>query len=274
MELKKTNLKFTAYGETAGLTRVGKGYGARTGTTRNGKEYKAIRFDFIINKEKRYKIQCDIFGSVRDEIYYRDNTSRKVIKDSWEKRFELAENENNYVFPQPYDAAVEIEMAEDGDYYRLRGDLRADQFEKDGKTFTSYKFSPEEASQPEFEHDYECTLSGDFVFDKVKGNKIYGYTVDYKKKTYPITFTWGGDKEILDDIKNAIQFGTLCNITNGKAEMVESTSPSSRRSFGTSNDPSNLRIGFVLYGIDIAREEPYTAKDLGIYDDEDEELFK
>ena len=278
MELKKTNLKFTMYGELAGLTRADKGYGMRTGTTRNGQEYKATRFDVIIDKKSRYKIPCDIFGSVRDEIYYKDRAANKSKKAAWEDRFSLAEDENNYVYPQPYDAAVNVEMASDGDVFRLYGDVTPDTFEKDGKTYTAYKFCPVEATELDYEHDYECTLSGDFIFAEVSGGNIEGFVVNYKKEVFPITFKWGGDKDVLSDIEEAIQFGTLCNITNGKAEMIAVGGASGKKSFGTaakeSVSASSLRVGFVLYGLDIARETPYTAKDLGIYDDDDEELFK
>lgn len=278
MELKKTNLKFTMYGELAGLTRADKGYGMRTGTTRNGQEYKATRFDVIIDKKSRYKIPCDIFGSVRDEIYYRDRAANKSKKAAWEDRFSLAEDKNNYVYPQAYDAAVNVEMASDGDVFRLYGDVTPDTFEKDGKTYTAYKFCPVEATELDYEHDYECTLSGDFIFAEVSGGNIEGFVVNYKKEVFPITFKWGGDSDVLGDIKEAIQFGTLCNITNGKAEMIAVGGASGKKSFGTaakeSVPTSSLRVGFVLYGIDIARETPYTAKDLGIYDDDDEELFK
>lgn len=278
MELKKTNLKFTMYGELAGLTRADKGYGMRTGTTRNGQEYKATRFDVIIDKKSSYKIPCDIFGSVRDEIYYKDRAANKSKKAAWEDRFSLAEDENNYVYPQAYDAAVNIEMASDGDVFRLYGDVTPDTFEKDGKTYTAYKFCPVEATELDYEHDYECTLSGDFIFAEVSGGNIEGFVVNYKKEVFPVTFKWGGDRDVLDDIKEAIQFGTLCNITNGKAEMIAVGGASGKKSFGTaakeSVSASSLRVGFVLYGLDIARETPYTAKDLGIYDDDDEELFK
>ena len=278
MELKKTNLKFTMYGELAGLTRADKGYGMRTGTTRNGQEYKATRFDVIIDKKSSYKIPCDIFGSVRDEIYYKDRAANKSKKAAWEDRFALAEDENNYVYPQAYDAAVNIEMASDGDVFRLYGDVTPDSFEKDGKTYTAYKFCPVEATELDYEHDYECTLSGDFIFAEVSGGNIEGFVVNYKKEVFPITFKWGGDKDVLNDIKEAIQFGTLCNITNGKAEMIAVGGAFGKKSFGTaakeSVSASSLRVGFVLYGLDIARETPYTAKDLGIYDDDDEELFK
>ena len=278
MELKKTNLKFTMYGELAGLTRADKGYGMRTGTTRNGQEYKATRFDVIIDKKSRYKIPCDIFGSVRDEIYYRDRAANKSKKAAWEDRFSLAEDKNNYVYPQAYDAAVNVEMASDGDVFRLYGDVTPDTFEKDGKTYTAYKFCPVEATELDYEHDYECTLSGDFIFAEVNGGNIEGFVVNYKKEVFPVTFKWGGDSDVLGDIKEAIQFGTLCNITNGKAEMIAVGGASGKKSFGTaakeSVPTSSLRVGFVLYGIDIARETPYTAKDLGIYDDDDEELFK
>ena len=278
MELKKTNLKFTMYGELAGLTRADKGYGMRTGTTRNGQEYKATRFDVIIDKGSRYKIPCDIFGSVRDEIYYKDRAANKAKKAAWEDRFSLAEDENNYVYPQAYDAAVNIEMASDGDVFKLYGDVTPDTFEKNDKTYTAYKFNPVEATELDYEHDYECTLSGDFIFAEVSGGNIEGFVVNYKKEVFPITFKWGGDKDVLNDIKEAIQFGTLCNITNGKAEMIAMGGASGKKSFGTaakeSVSASSLRVGFVLYGLDIARETPYTAKDLGIYDDDDEELFK
>lgn len=289
MELKKTNLKFTMYGELAGLTRADKGYGMRTGTTRNGQEYKATRFDVIIDKKSSYKIPCDIFGSVRDEIYYKDRAANKSKKAAWEDRFALAEDENNYVYPQPYDAAVNVEMASDGDVFRLYGDITPDTFEKDGKTYTAYKFCPVEATEvatkeeiekgtDKFIPNYGCALSGDFIFAEVSGGNIEGFVVNYKKEVFPITFKWGGDADVLKDIKEAIQFGTLCNITNGKAEMIAVGGASGKKSFGTAAKESvsanSLRVGFVLYGLDIARETPYTAKDLGIYDDDDEELFK
>ena len=98
----------------------------RTGTTRNGQEYKATRFDVIIDKKSSYKNPCDIFGSVRDEIYYKDRAANKSKKAAWEDRFALAEDENNYVYPQPYDAAVNVEMASDGDVFRLYGDITPD----------------------------------------------------------------------------------------------------------------------------------------------------
>ena len=276
MELKKTNLKFTMYGGLAGLERVDKGYGIRTGTTASGQEYKACKFDVIIDKANKYKIPCDIFGSVRSTIYYLDRAEHKTKTAPWEERFELASDDTNYVFPQPYDAAVNVEMASDGDFFKLYGDVTPTTFEKNDKSYVAYKFNPTEANELDYEHDYGCYLTGDFIFAEVRGDNIHGFVVDYKKQMFAITFKWGGDTDSLRDIKESIQFGTLCSITYGKAEMVAMGNPG-KKSFGTASkdsaNPSNLRVGFVLYGLEIKNEKPYTTKDLGIYDDDDEELF-
>lgn len=280
MELKKTELRFKMCGELAGLTRVGHGYGSREGKTRTGYEYKGIKFDVIIGKKGRYKVPVEIFGFTRDTVAYKDNTTNKVESAAWDKRFELRENENYYVFPQPYDAAVQIaDAASDGELYYLKGDVVAGKFDKENKTYYTMKFSAVDAEPTESE-DFGCWIEGKFIFDKVKKNKIHGFVINYNKEVYPVTFIWGGSEDVLKDIEESIPFGTECGVTSARVEMSaeekSSENSSGKKSFGESNivDPAKARPSFVLYGLEITNEEQYTKQDLSLdQDDVEEELF-
>lgn len=281
MELKKTELKFKMCGELAGLTRTGHGYGSREGKTKTGSEYKGVKFDVIIDKNHRFKVPVEIFGITRDTVTYKDNTTNKVETAPWDKRFELRENEDYYVFPQPYDAAVQIaDAASDGENYFIKGDVVAGQYQKENKTYHTIKFSAVDA-EPTASIDFGCIIEGKFIFNKVKKNKIYGFVVNYKKEVQQISFVWGGDADVLKDIEECVLFGTECGVTNAKVEMGSYDKKSdddgkAKKSFGESNivDPTKARPCFVLYGLEITNEERYTSKDLGLDDDDiEEELF-
>ncbi len=280
MELKTTNLKFQGIGIVQGLDRTDHQYGVNTRQTTSGNEFKTARFDFVYDTKLNLKTQINIRGYVQDKARCWNVKENKLESVPWDDRFDYEDNKDIRVFPQPYDAASNIEFAENGEKYYISGNLSHRFWENKGKQVMYTDYYADEATPTDEGRDCYLKLRGDFVYTGVEGNRVKGVLIDYKKNVFPVAFYWGGDSDVLADIKNQIPYGSTCAVTNGEVTLVPASAATTKKSFGTSGESfsgfgERKVVGYVLYGIDVKNNEPYTKEDLTPKkDDDDEELFE
>lgn len=263
MELKQTNLKFQGVGLIKGLDRTDHQYGVSTRQTTGG-ECKNARFDFLYDTDKSLKMQINIRGYVQDKARGWDRENNKLITVPWDDRFNYEDDQNMFIFPQPYDAASNIEFAENDEKYYISGDVRPRYYDNDGKVTMYTDYYAVEATPADENKDCYMRLKGDFVYTGVSGNRLTGCLIDYKKNIYPISFYWNGHADVLKDIEEQIPYGSVCTVTNCYMGMIPAAPTSnSRRSFGESYASFDRKVmGYILNGLDVKNTESYSKEDL------------
>lgn len=286
MEVKQTRMKFQIYGKLAGLSRIDHGYGVRAGKTKNGNALKQAKFDVLVpngnGQEDKFNLQ--ITGYEREQVAYWDTELKQVGRVPWEERFGLPNNQR--LFPIPYDAATDMEMASDGDFYYLGGELQGNSFEdRNGVQRNFIEFACDTARELfGGNNELKTIMKGDFVFNYAEPERktIHGFLINYKGETTPITFAWGGSDEALEMVSKKVKFGTICHVVNGYIgkdyiEVKSDTSPKVTCDFGSLGEiepttTTRAVTKFVVVGMDVEKEQsPYSEQDLGLVKQEAEE---
>lgn len=282
MVLEKTELMFRFCGTVNGLSRKDHGYGFKEGKTQSGKDYKRVGFNMSLAEKGKDNVRVGIFGMKRDLVYYWNPEDRAVEHIKWEERKSIPANCR--VFPLAWDAAVSMEMADDGDWYFVSGVIGG-RTSEDNKTFRSYDIDRAVIANNQ---TYLNEVSGKFVFDSAyeteSGRFIKGYTVNYRGDVLPVQFRWDGRGDF-DEIK-ALKFGTTCVVRKASVycDVIKRKTSKNEEScdFGTVDDDVIVKTvsGISLSAFSVAKNvSPYSASDLGIdsdlpFDtDDDDEVF-
>lgn len=226
MTLKKTRSSCWVNGIIRGLGRDDFGYGFSSGKTKNGKEYRRIRFDLQTSNDNKIRVEC--FGMPMEEVYvFSKDKKGEFIKVPWKTRYQEREG---YQKPNvSYDICKDLDTLGDGASIRVKLSYDPNVYtNKMGEVKLMDSFLVEnfyELETPvDLETNEEPIIDLDFIFAKVSGDTIKGFTVDFRGEATPVNL-FMDDEFDGGDILGSVPPGTIMKAQGsiqGTAQVAQS----------------------------------------------------